>query len=120
MFDSKHFAATPVWVEFADFTWWRMEIKTIRFVGGFARAGAIDADDYHAAEPDPISAFAAPVMAHMNGDHSDASLAMVKHYIGFPATSARRLRRARVVCVAPVSSASRRRVVPRRSEVPKT
>lgn len=76
------------WVEFADFTWWRMEIKTIRFVGGFARAGAIDADDYHAAEPDPISAFAAPVMAHMNGDHSDASLAMVKHYIGFPATSA--------------------------------
>lgn len=77
------------WVDFKDFTWWRMdEIKAIRFVGGFARAGAIQADEYHAAAPDPISAFAAPVMNHMNDDHSDATLAMVKHYIGFPATAA--------------------------------
>ena len=27
-------------------------------------------------------------MNHMNDDHSDATLAMVKHYIGFPATAA--------------------------------
>lgn len=28
------------WVDFGDFSWWRMrELKAVRFVGGFARAG---------------------------------------------------------------------------------
>merc|ERR1719353_1175272 len=33
---------------------------------------------------DPIQAFAAPVMGHMNDDHSDSTIAMVQHYIGLP------------------------------------
>jgi hypothetical protein len=28
------------WTDFGDFSWWRMkELKAVRFVGGFARAG---------------------------------------------------------------------------------
>jgi len=69
------------WVQFGDFTWFRLQnIRAIRFVGGFARAGAVTPEDYAAAQPDPIAAFAAPVMNHMNEDHSDSTLAIVRHY----------------------------------------
>merc|ERR1711908_132364 len=37
-----------------------------------------------AATIDPIQAFAAPVMNHMNADHSESTIAMVMHYIGLP------------------------------------
>lgn len=38
--------------------------------------------DYMAVQPDPVGAYAAPVMKHMNDDHGDSTVAMVKHYIG--------------------------------------
>ena len=62
------------------------EIKAIRFVGGFAMAGSVSPADYQAASPDPIAAFAAPVMKHMNDDHADSTIAMVKCYVGVPCT----------------------------------
>merc|ERR1711957_277879 len=44
------------WMDFGDFIWFRMEeIKAIRFVGGFARAGSVTAEEYAAAKPDEIS-----------------------------------------------------------------
>ena len=33
------------WVEFSDFNWFRMEVEDVRFVGGFARAGSITAEE---------------------------------------------------------------------------
>lgn len=73
------------WVDFGDFTFYRMhELKAINFVGGFARAGSIDPEAYMNAVIDPIQAFAAPVMSHMNDDHSSSTTAMVMHYIGLP------------------------------------
>ena len=68
-------------MEFGDFFWYRMEVEAIRFVGGFARAGSVTADQYREAKPDPIMAFGGHVAAHMNDDHQDATIAMVKHYI---------------------------------------
>eukprot|EP00933_Yihiella_yeosuensis_P011211 TRINITY_DN11833_c1_g1_i1.p1 TRINITY_DN11833_c1_g1~~TRINITY_DN11833_c1_g1_i1.p1 ORF type:complete len:366 (+),score=84.73 TRINITY_DN11833_c1_g1_i1:50-1147(+) len=70
------------WVDFGDFTWMRMEVQHVRFVGGFARAGSVTAEDYAAATPDPISAFAAGVAGHMNADHRDSTIAMVRNYVG--------------------------------------
>jgi len=81
LYKAKH--PNAFWVEFGDFMWFRMtELKAVNFVGGFARAGAITADEYAAATVDPIQGFAAPVMGHMNEDHSDSTVAMVQHYIG--------------------------------------
>jgi len=51
-----------------------MEVEKIRFVGGFARAGAISAAEYYAAKPDPVSQFGAAIGGHMNDDHSEATL----------------------------------------------
>lgn len=69
------------WVEFGDFFWYRQEVEAIRFVGGFARAGSVTAEEYKEATPDPIMAFGGHVAAHMNDDHMDSTIAMVQHYI---------------------------------------
>ncbi|CAM9118754.1 unnamed protein product, partial [Phaeothamnion confervicola] len=70
------------WIDFGDFSFFRMDtVKAIRFVGGFAMAGDITGDDYMSAQPDPITAFAEPIMNHMNSDHGDSTTAMVEHYI---------------------------------------
>jgi len=77
---AKHPSA--FWVEFGDFSWFRMdEIKDIRFVGGFARAGSVTPKKYNDAKPDPISAFGMHVAQHMNEDHQSATIAMVANAI---------------------------------------
>jgi len=65
------------WVDFGDFTWYRMEVADVRFVGGFARAGSITGESYADASPDVISSFGPHVAKHMNDDHSSATVAMV-------------------------------------------
>jgi len=71
------------WAEFKDFQFYRMnEITDVSFVGGFARAGAVTVDEYMSGEPDPLQAFADPVMNHMNADHTDALKDYVTHLVG--------------------------------------
>lgn len=66
------------WAEFGDFHWYRMnEVKDVRFVGGFARAGSVTPEDYDAARPDPVAAFGPKIAEHMNDDHRDATIAIV-------------------------------------------
>ena len=81
LYKSKH--PNAFWADFGDFTYFRMtNLKQVNFVGGFARAGTITPDEYTSATIDPIQAFAAPVMGHMNADHASSTVAMVQHYIG--------------------------------------
>ena len=84
LYRAKH--PDAFWVDFGDFLWFRMSAaKAVRFVGGFARAGDLAPDEYSTASVDPIGAFAAPVMNHMNEDHAESTAAMVRHYIGLDA-----------------------------------
>ena len=69
------------WVDFGDFNWFRMKIEDIRFVGGFARAGAVTPEQYHEAKPDPIAAFGMHIAKHMNEDHMDSTIAMIAKQI---------------------------------------
>lgn len=81
IFKAKH--PNAFWADFGDFTYYRMhELKAVNFVGGFARAASPKPSEYIEAAADPIQAFAAPVMAHMNDDHSESTIAMCMHYIG--------------------------------------
>jgi len=66
------------WTSFGDFHWYRMEVDYVRFVGGFARAGSVTADEYSAAKPDPIAEFGPSIAEHMNDDHMEATMAIVK------------------------------------------
>lgn len=70
------------WASFGDFSFFRLAVESVRFVGGFARAGSFEGDEYYAAEPDPVAPFSAGVAGHMNADHSGSTAAMVEHYVG--------------------------------------
>lgn len=73
----------------SDFSYFKMSsLIAIRFVGGFAMAGSVSVEDYKNAKPDPVAAFATPVMTHMNDDHADSVIAMIKHYAGVSCSEA--------------------------------
>ena len=55
-----------------------MEVDKVRFVGGFARAGSVTAEEYTAAAPDPVSEFGPDIAQHMNEDHMSSTVAIVK------------------------------------------
>jgi len=76
------------WVNFGDFNWFRMSVSDVRFVGGFARAGSVSASAYSSASPDPIAGFGGAIARHMNEDHMESTVAMVKHYVGVDVESA--------------------------------
>lgn len=63
------------YVDFADFGFFRLEPRALRYVGGFGRMSWVSAEDYAAAEPDPIAPHAAGILSHMNEDHADAVVA---------------------------------------------
>jgi putative heme iron utilization protein len=67
------------WVDFGDFGFWRLEVRDVYFVGGFAAMGWVDAGGYRTARPDPLADVAAGIVEHMNRDHADA----LRLYAGF-------------------------------------
>ena len=84
---SKH--PNSFWVDFGDFSIFRLEdIVKVRMVGGFGMAGSISPDAYRSTMPDPVAAFSGPVCGHMNQDHAESTVAMVKHYAGISVDSA--------------------------------
>eukprot|EP00601_Ochromonadales_sp_CCMP2298_P030457 CAMPEP_0173342996 /NCGR_PEP_ID=MMETSP1144-20121109/10539_1 /TAXON_ID=483371 /ORGANISM="non described non described, Strain CCMP2298" /LENGTH=315 /DNA_ID=CAMNT_0014289695 /DNA_START=65 /DNA_END=1012 /DNA_ORIENTATION=+ len=77
------------WIDFGDFAYFQMEqLEAVRFVGGFAMAGSITPEEYKAARPDPLAAFAGAVLGHMNDDHSTSTVDMVKHFAGVDCSEA--------------------------------
>lgn len=72
------------WAEFPDFFVARLEVTAIRYVRGFGEMGWADAEDYAAAEPDPVAPAEAEIVQHMNDDHADALAAIVHHVVPVP------------------------------------
>jgi heme iron utilization protein len=60
------------WVDFGDFSFYRLEVADVYFVGGFAAMDWVLPADYLRARPDPLADAAAGIVAHMNDDHADA------------------------------------------------
>ena len=63
------------YVDFEDFHCWTLELREVRYIGGFGRMSWVEAADFEAAEPDPLAPSAAGIIEHMNADHADANLA---------------------------------------------
>ncbi|MBV9493326.1 MAG: DUF2470 domain-containing protein [Acidobacteria bacterium] len=76
------------WIDFSDFSFFRLEVTDVYFVGGFGVMGWVGADDYRTAEPDPLAPFAAGILEHMNADHADALREITRHFGGLPAEEA--------------------------------
>lgn len=56
-----------------DFQLWRMEVKRVRYIGGFGRIFWIEADEWKQESPEWSIEDETRMVEHMNEDHSDAN-----------------------------------------------
>jgi putative heme iron utilization protein len=82
-------ANATYWVDFEDFSFWRLTVDDVYFVGGFAAMGWVEATEYRVARPDPLAEIAEGIMEHMNRDHADSLLAYARFFAGEAADEAR-------------------------------
>src|ERR1700726_4330125 len=64
-------ANSKYWVDFEDFSFYRMDVVDVYYVGGFGVMGWVSATDYAGAQPDPLADVATGIIQHMNTDHGD-------------------------------------------------
>jgi len=76
------------WVDFDDFSLWRLDLVDLYFVGGFAAMDWVTANEYCAARPDPLADAAAGIVEHMNRDHADALIEYARYFGREPADEA--------------------------------
>jgi putative heme iron utilization protein len=72
---------------FADFRLYRLDVASVRYVGGFGRMSWVSADDHAAAEPDPLRPHAAGIVEHMNDDHAETLVLYCRTFGGRAATA---------------------------------
>ena len=60
------------YADFKDFSFWRLEVESIRYIGGYGRMSWVVREEWFAAAPDPLAASAAQIITHMNEDHAAA------------------------------------------------
>jgi putative heme iron utilization protein len=65
-------ANSKYWVDFEDFSFYRMDVVDVYYVGGFGVMGWVSASDYDRSQPDPLADSMAEIIQHMNADHKDA------------------------------------------------
>jgi putative heme iron utilization protein len=63
---------------FRDFAFWRLNVSSVRYIGGYGRMSWISKAEWQMAEPDPLGPSAASIVAHMNADHADAMVLYCK------------------------------------------
>ncbi len=62
------------YVDFRDFSLWRLEPEEVRYIGGYGRMSWVEGEAWRAATEDPIAAHAAHILEHMNADHAEAMI----------------------------------------------
>ena len=76
------------WVDFADFSFFRLALVDLYYVGGFGVMGWVAAEEYRSAAPDPLATVAAGILTHMNADHVPAMLLLAQTQAGISASEA--------------------------------
>ena len=85
-----YLAANPTsayYIDFGDFTFYRLDVESIRYVGGYGRMSWVDAEHYAEAEADPLVDAAAGIIEHMNADHADAQVLFCRYLLDRPETT---------------------------------
>jgi len=78
----ERYANAKYWVDFEDFSFYRMDVLDVYYVGGFGVMGWVQASDYESAHPDPLADSAAGIIEHMNADHKDALVLLARAFAG--------------------------------------
>src|SRR6185295_7395943 len=79
--------AASYYIDFGDFTFLRLAVDHVRYVGGYGRMSWVDAPAYKSAEPDPLADAASGIVGHMNDDHGDAQVLFCRHFAGLVDTT---------------------------------
>lgn len=83
-----HHPNSRYWVDFPDFSFYRLQPADLYYVGGFGVMGWVGVKEYEAASPDPLAASAPGILAHMNTDHVDSMILLACAHAGLEATEA--------------------------------
>jgi heme oxygenase (biliverdin-IX-beta and delta-forming) len=76
------------WVDFEDFSFYRMDLVDVYYVGGFGVMGWVSAAEYHHGQPDPLADVAADIIRHMNTDHGEALTLLARAFAGIESQEA--------------------------------
>lgn len=76
------------WVDYADFGFYRLQVESLYYVGGFGEMGWVEVEEYGLARPDPLLDSAAHIVSHMNEDHADALILLAGSFAEIEAESA--------------------------------
>jgi putative heme iron utilization protein len=76
------------WVHFEDFSFYRMHVVDVYYVGGFGVMGWVSATDYDRSQPDPLAESMAEIIQHMNTDHRDALVMLARKFAHVESTEA--------------------------------
>ena len=74
------YANSKYWVDFEDFSFYRMDVLDVYYVGGFGVMGWVAASEYDYSKPDPLADSTAEIIQHMNADHHDALLLIAEKF----------------------------------------
>jgi putative heme iron utilization protein len=77
------------YVDFSDFSFWRLNPVDLYFVGGFGVMGWVDHSDFEQARPDPLAEAAPGILEHLNNDHASALIDIARHEKGIVASEAK-------------------------------
>jgi heme iron utilization protein len=73
-------ANSKYWVDFEDFSFYRMNVVDVYYLGGFGVMGWVSASDYDRSQPDPLAGSMAEIIRHMNTDHKDALVLLAQKF----------------------------------------
>jgi putative heme iron utilization protein len=76
------YANSKYWVDFDDFSFYRMHVVDVYYVGGFGVMGWVTDSEYYGAKPDPLADTATDIIQHMNTDHGDALVLLARVFAG--------------------------------------
>lgn len=76
------------WVDFEDFSFYRMQVVDVYYVGGFGVMGWVPASEYDQAQTDPLADSTAEIIQHMNADHKDALILITRAFAGIDSQEA--------------------------------
>src|SRR5450631_388584 len=74
------YANSKYWVDFEDFSFYRMDVVDVYYVGGFGVMGWVSASEYYRGQPDPLADSMAEITQHMNSDHKDALVLLAQEF----------------------------------------
>ena len=74
----KQHPSAADYVDFRDFSFYGLNVASIRYIGGFGRMSWFEEEDWISAEADPLGPHAEDIITHMNEDHADAMVLYCK------------------------------------------